>query len=294
MRTISSILRTLVLSSISVLLFAFINSHVDQENDPIDLQAALKAGTVSVKAVSNGKYSGNSIVFNVTNLTNKAQSVIVPAGTLYYPTDDEEQTLIQLEDQLIVLQGKETKRQLIAGFCSESSDRCPSEENTFKLGKSTDPKLVKLIDYLSAKKVDKATYQEAVWAITDAHSISSIYSDKTDIRDFRTFMADLTGQKDTWFSSPQEYTLDNRGNINRETVRISGQLTIDSDGNSPIHQELCDAEGNVLFTSSSSTPRKSKDVKMSFSVRVQGWKKGNYFVKIMDGTTELKRFDFVV
>lgn len=294
MHTISSILRTLFLSSIAILIFVLITSYANTENNPVDLQSAVKAGTVTVKAVSNGKYSGNSIVLNLTSLTGKSQNIRIPAGTLYYPSDDEEQTLIQLEDQLIVLGGKETKRQLIAGFCSESSDRCPSEEKVFTLGQSSDPKLGKLVDYLKTKKVDKSTYQEAVWAITDGHSISSIYSDKTDIRDFRTFMADLTGQKDTWFSSPQEYTLDNRRNINRETVRITGQLTFDSDGNSPIHQELCDAEGNILFTSSSSTPRKSKDVKMSFSVRVHGWEKGNYFVKIMNGTTELKRFDFVV
>lgn len=294
MPIVSSLLRTLILSSIALLIFVLVTSHAQQENDPIDLTAALKAGTVSVKAVSNGKYSGNAVVFNLTNLTGKTQSVLIPAGTLYHPSDEEEQTLIQLEDQLIVLQGKETKRQLIAGFCSESSDRCPSEEKAFKLGKTSDAKLTKLIAYLKTNKTDKATYQEAVWAITDAHSISSIYSDKTDVRDFRTFMAGLTGQKDTWFSSPQEYSLDSRGNINRETVRISGELTFDSDGESPIHQELCDAEGKVLFTSNSSTPRKSKDVKMSFSIRVQGWEKGNYYVKIMDGTKELKRFDFVV
>lgn len=290
--------QALTLTLVSILTFGIYSFHFNEssptDNKVIDLKTAINSGLIDAKITSNGKYSGKSVNLNVTNKQGKTLTIRVPAGTTYAPADNGEQTLIQLEEQILVLQPRGSQQKLVAAFCTEASDRCPSKSGTFKLGSNKNPKLKELITYLDNKKIDKSVYQDAVWTITDNKPVSYVYAEDAPTKEFRKYLAKLTGQKDTWYSSPQEYTVDNRGHINSETVIIEGELVFDSDGVSPIHQELCDADGNMLFKSNASTPRKSKEVTMNFKVRVKGWEVGDYMVKVMKGDEELKRFPFKV
>src|SRR5690606_31905115 len=111
---------------------------------------------------------------NLTNTTSAPINILVPAGTTYLPANEDEQTLIQLEDQLIVLSPKQTKSTNIAAFCMEASDRCPTSSSAFKIAPTTDKKLTELTTYIKGKTIDKGSFQNAVWAISDGHSVSNI------------------------------------------------------------------------------------------------------------------------
>ncbi len=276
-------------------IFFVVFSFVEQlEVTTIDLKQALNSKQIEADIVSNGKYSGKSVMLKITNKTNKEIKINIPAGSAYMPADDGEQTLVQLEEDFIVLVPHATGKVTIAAFCSESSDSCPSSDGNFALSKTADKKLNQMIAYMKGKKISKRSYQDAVWAITDGKPISHIQAGDKVTKEFRHYIAKLMGKEDTWYTSPQQYQVDERGNINSETVVIRGELSFPSNGTIPIHQEICDADGSLLFKSNSSQPRKSTNVMMEFSVRVKGWEIGDYMVKVMEGEKELKRFLFKV
>lgn len=291
-----SALQKLFFFPFALLAFALILSVQNAPPAPkeMSLNAAIKDGTITADVVSNGKHSGKSVKLSVTNTTNRTLKINVPAGTAYVPGDDEEQTLIQLEDDFFVLEPKATKKHLIAAFCTEASDMSPSDGGNFKISTSSNKKLNEAIDYMKDKKIDKLSFQEIVWAITDGHSVASIQPTNPQTKAFRTYLADLTGQEDTWYTSPQRHVINEQRRIVSQTIVVHGQVKFPSDGTSIIRQEVIDKDGEVRFAMPPSTPRKSHEVTMQFSVRVRGWEPGEYTLRIMKDDVEIKTYPFVL
>lgn len=286
-------MRNFILFSVVFILFGFQSSRL-LTTTPVDLHFALSQKMISVNSTSNGEYSDGSVQMNIKNLTAKPIRLKIPALTTYSPNNDGEQTLLQVEDMLVNLSPKTSSDVLVAAFCSELDDRCPTKENSFSIGKSENEKFFKLTNYLRKNKVSKNNYQDAVWAISNNQSINNISIDKPQDKNFRKFMSGLTGQKESWYSSPQETTVDEYGNFNRETVSVSGALVFDSDGVSKTYQSVYNSEGERLLKGKERQLPKAKGVEMSFSLRVKGWKKGTYEVRVMKGSTVLKKFPFEV
>lgn len=286
-------MRILISASILVfLIFGFQKSNLSTST--IDFHQAIAQKIISVNPISNGKYSGKSVQLKIENKTARKMVVKIPALTTYLPENEDEQTLIQVEDMIVEIDANESNQVLVPAFCSELSDRSPQKERQFAIAKSKNEKFRKLSNYISNNPVSKYNYQEAVWAISDNQSINNMTVDTPEDKSFRKFMSGLTSQKESWYSSPQETTVDPYGNINRETVRISGGLKFDSDGATIVYQAICDSTGKELFKGPERHIRKVKDVEMTFSIKVKGWEKGNYEVRVMRGESILKKFPFTV
>lgn len=295
MKPVSS-LQQLFVFPIALLVFALIISaqRAPEDEKIITLSEAISNGTIEAEAFSIGRYSGRSVKLVVSNKGNKKLKISVPAGTIYIPGEDEEQTLIQLEEHFIALEPNAMKTEMIAAFCTEATDMSPSDEGRFKISKSTNKKLNEAIAYLADKKVDKKSYQDAVWAITDNHSVSNIQPTNPATQDFRKYIAELTGQKNTWYTSPQHHTVNEQRRIVSQTIIVRGQVEFPSDGTSEIRQEVIDKDGQVRFEMPPATPRKSQKVTMDFSVRVRGWEPGEYTLRILKDGEEIKTYPFVL
>lgn len=251
---------------------------------PQSLEAAIKSGKVDVTVHSNEERSYRKVFITVKNLSASPQRVLVPAGTLYTPDEDDEQELIQLNDEILVLKGREENTFEIKTYCTEASDRCP--DGTFKLGKNSNDKLVKLIDYIHKNPLVEDGIQDAVWAISDNESVSNVPGGSEPQNEFREFLAGLTGQENTWYSSPQQYDVDPYGNINRETVHITGDLAFTADKAMRVHEEIQNAEGETLISSDRHFQLRGGNVRYQFSIHVKGWEKGTYFVKVINDQNE--------
>lgn len=253
--------------------------------DPMTLQEAIKNGLVNAEFSSKDKMSYRSVFADISNHTGRSLSLIIPAGTMYEPDEDDEQTLLQLEDQLVTINGKEEKTFEIKTYCTEASDRCPS--GTFTLNTNNDEQFVKLITYISTKPTDKEDLQEAVWAISDRHPVSNISNTDDKSKELRQFTAQLTNQEDNWYQSPQQYRVDERGNINRETVHISGELAFSPDRTMTVHEEIQDSTGKMIIRSDRHFQLRAGNVTYTFNIRVKGWTKGTYYVKVLNAENEV-------
>lgn len=260
----------------------------------VTLQEAIQKKLVLVDLVSNGGYNHKSVAIKLTNNSSSALNLVIPAGSVFHPADDGEQTLLQLEDKEILVQGKGTFNGTLDAFCTEASDRCPSESSTFKTEISKNTNLTKLVNYLKENKVPSNYYQDAIWAITDGHNVSNISVDYPSTKKLRTFLCELTGQKDSWYSSPREVQVDPYGNFNFETVKVSGDLDFNCHSGKKITEYIVKENGDVMYTGSSTFTPQSNHLKYGFNLSVKGWEKGTYFVQIKDVTGELARFEFKV
>ena len=255
---------------------------------------AVKAKTISATFLSNGKHSGNSVDINITNLTSQTIELLVPAGSKYSTDNEDEQTLIQLEDKFIALQPKQTYTGKVAAFCTEASDRCPTIASAMTITKNTNPKFTELTEYIKGKTIDKSTFQAAVWAISDGYNVSNIAAEDQVSTDFRQKVAEITGQKNPWFNSPQNVTIDERGNFNMETVLIAGQLEFMCNKGTLVHQDIYKANGESVLISDKTMQARYGNVRYRFQIQVKGWEKGEYYIKLHDGSNEITRYAFSV
>lgn len=280
-----------VLLSAILILQAFTFTPTIKE---LNLFTALNSKQITASFVSNGQYNGKSVDLIIKNNTSASLKIKIPSGTLFHPQDDDEQTLIQLEDDFIVLKPRGTYEGSSVAYCTESNDRCPSKGNSMKITANKNPQFSKLSKYLIGKNIETSTYQSAVWAISDGHNVSNIEAIDPATKEFRKYIATITGQDDTWFSSPQNVQVDEEGNFRRETVVITGQLEFNCEKNAQVRQDIYKESGeSVLISDKYMTARYGK-VTYKFTMRVKGWEKGKYFIKLHDGINEITRYYFEV
>ncbi len=265
-----------------------------KEPTRISLDEAIKQKLVTLELNSTGNYRGNSVVFKVQNQSTKPLHITIPAGNLYHPDNEDEQTLLQLQDDFIVVNPNEKAYKVINAFCTESGDGCPTKDSGFTLAKSDNNKFNKLIAYLKDHQVNPLSIQPAVWAISDNRSISHLSDASANDKEFRSFMSEVTGQKNTWYSSPQEVDIDPYGNFVFETVKISGELEFDCRKGVKIYQDVYKEDGEMVMSTNQSFTPLSDHLIFRFNLAVRGWEKGDYYVKVHTGNRELSRFEFSI
>jgi len=260
----------------------------------INLSQAIENNSIIADIQSIGSYHGKSISMSLTNKTSSHLKIKIPSGTLFHPENEGEQTLIHLEDNFIALKPHSSYSGMLAGFCTEANDRCPTEGNEMKISQNKNDKFNKLANYLKDNNVSKSVYQDAIWAISDGKSIANIDASEPSSAALRKFMAVLTGQKNTWYSSPQNRHVDEGGNIVHETVVIKGQLEFDCKKNAKVRQDIYKENGESVFISEKYMTAHISHINYKFTMRVRGWEKGKYYILIHDGTDEITRYAFVV
>lgn len=290
----SKLSKSVKIGSIVVVFALFSSFSKNAAPSTSNIYEAVKSKSITARAASNGKHSGYSVVMKVINNTSAPINVLVPAGTTYLPANNDEQTLIQLEDQLIVLSPNQTKSTNIAAFCMESSDRCPTASSEMKFVPTTHKKLIELTTYIKGKSITKTAFQDAVWAISDGHSVSNIAAEDPATLAFRKHVATLTGQKDTWFTSPQNVQIDENGNFQLETKHIRGHLEFVCAKGTIVHQDIHKANGDIMFKSDKTMQARSGNVGYTFHIQVKGWEKGDYYINLHDGTDRIAKYDFKV
>lgn len=266
------------------------------QNAPITLtlEEAIAKKMVTCRFTSTGSYSGESVAVSVTNLTGNQLTITIPNGTVFKPSEDEDQDLIIVEQQAIALKAKATGNQVLDGFCMEANDHSPTTDNGMKLSKTTNAKLIELAAFVDKKGYDSNTLQDAIWAVSDGSSISNIDSDTEQGKALRVFLAKLTNQEDPWYETRQERVVTPERLIEKNPISVNGKIRVESDGNMKIHEIVQKVGGEVKNTSPEMAFSRKGMVTYEFTLTVKGWEKGNYEVKVMNGTKLVQTFPFTI
>jgi hypothetical protein len=260
----------------------------------ISIEDAIKTGTIQVAMTANGGFSENSIALKIINKTADDLKLIVKAGSVFYSTDPGEQELVLPIDHLILVKSRAQVHEQLSAYCTESSDKVPAQNGKLTMKQSSNKKLLELTTYFNKNKLSPVTYQDAIWSVTDQHPISNIVVNTKEDRDLRTFIAGLTGLKDVWYSSPQERVVSPDRQITQETVTISGDLSFKTKVGAVVHQEIHNKETGLLFKSDKRNTIKTGTVDYSFTIKVRGWDKGEYEIRVLEGSTLIANYPFSI
>jgi hypothetical protein len=258
----------------------------------LDLQDAIKQGIVIATPISTGTYANESITLKLSNKVQRPLKLKVPAGMVYYPENEDNQTLIQLEDMDVIVSAGGTTQLTIDAYCMESSDGVPEGGSSFKIGKTTNQKLLALINQLKQSPVDAYAHQDAVWAITDNHELTYLPNQTEQDRSLREFLSTTTGQENKWYEVAQQRRVDVDRRIVIDPTLITGMLSFDCTPGKAITEEVRKMDGTVMLTHRTNFAPRSSQLKYKFNLTIKGWDKGEYYVVVKNDLKELARYDF--
>lgn len=287
------LLSLITFSTIYFLASSFIISLCKAGDESIYLQDALAAKLIMINLSSTGDYSGNSVEYEITNLSSKKISLKIPNNTIFLPENSEEQTLIHGQEKIITINSKEKMKGILTGFCIESNDNCPTENSKFSIGINRDKKLNSLFKNFSSENISPSDFQHAVWAITDGRSVSNIVRNNS-TNALRSYAAELAGQEDTWYSSPQEISVDELGRIVNTTTTITGELSFQCKKGASIQQDVHNSTGEKLISSRPYKTIRAGNITYTFKIKVSRWPKGDYYVRLHDEQSEIKKYLFKI
>jgi len=275
MKMISKILAILFLTNICFTTYGIKQYSLEQLKDNPKFEVSINA---------NGNYSGNSIELVVKSTNKKDVELYIPTGTVFYTSEDGQQILIVVEDVHLVITKGRTKKKTLDGFCTEASDGVPGESLDMAYMLTKREQLQKLANYINENKgFDDHLIQEAVWCVSDKHSLANIYyDDKNKALKLTEFVAELTGQEITWHKVKRRLG-QSEGFIQINPIFVTGRVHFSTDKQTTLRSKIIDKDGNLVFenTKEMSIPKKDH-VEMDFNLSVSGWNKGMYFVIYYD------------
>jgi hypothetical protein len=283
-------MKTLILI-ISVL---FLVSFSKKNTQNVNIFDAIENGQIKFIATSNGSLSGGSILLQIENLKN-IKTVIIPSGTRFKSEFGNEQDLLNTDEEIIVLKPNKTTY-TVNGFCVQLSNMSPSSGSQFTIAKETNENLIKLSHYLNKRGFDNGIKQSALWSVSDNKNVSGIYQGNNEqVENLREYVCSLTDQENVWYNTDQTYSVDENRNIVHETTKVEGLIsyTVKETGN--MKMEVCKEDGEVLRTLGGTTPITNLgEHRFNFSVKVKGWKIGNYSIKLKIGEEVIHSEEFEI
>ena len=143
---------------------------------------AVKNKLIKLSAVNTeGKYMGQSVTLTVTS-NNKKDSLglTVDLGIILKPDNSQYQPMVLAgQENLVLAPGAKGDVDVVV-FCGNSPRHCPEKNlhySYLKLGSDT---LIKVLRFIHHYELFDYLGQSGVWAITNGHSLTSVYEPQRD------------------------------------------------------------------------------------------------------------------
>ncbi|MEQ1733714.1 MAG: hypothetical protein ABL940_08575 [Bacteroidia bacterium] len=166
----------------------------------ITINEALAKKLISVKA--NWKAAneqeretdryGKNMCVNIKNISKANIDVSIPSGYVFETSVPQHQNMMITENITYTLAPKQEQTKYAYSYCCESTDACPSENESYLPSKKTTTKLTLLAQHINQKKYTGYTVQRSVWAISNNAPVQNIYgTDSVQSNDLLYFVGEL-------------------------------------------------------------------------------------------------------
>lgn len=163
--------------------------------EAISLLDAVKQKLITVKATGKGGYNGKCLKMEIKNISTKPLNINIFAGTIFDNTEDWQQDLMVVEEQIVALNPKNTDFANLQTVCIQPSNGSPSVGVSFLLAKIAEGHLLKLAQFINQKKYFTSTAQSAVWAVINGNGMGEIYGeDSLMVKELCAIVSEATGQ----------------------------------------------------------------------------------------------------
>ena len=269
-------------------------SSIEKRKKEWTLEELIKSEKAEVSAKCIYKGRENTQISITTDLDYPIK-VSIPAGTLFHPENEGQQTLAIPKEELITVMPKQNKDFTLKAYCTERFDSSPSKDKPFEIDFSKNKKLNTFFSYLdTAKKVSESNIQESIWCITDNRSIGNVY--ESNDSELKKILSEITGQEIPWQSTKREIIMEPERRVVTVPQLVSGRIVFSTTKPEVIQSKIVNEEGELIhqYKKPAKVP-KANNIRLKFNVRVKGFEQGKYYViYYTESGKELVKKEFIV
>ncbi len=266
----------------AILIFSLLSKENLAHNTEISIEDAVKRNLVSANFISLSGHEGNCIEAQVINKQNNEISLFFEPGRIINSAENNLQDIILTKKMSIKIKGYQKKVVPLYGFCCQLNNSSPTFKSNYLLGKMADSGLVKLANFLNQNNFDLTTQQKAVWCLSDNNSLESVP------QTFDSSSNALIGlcAKLKHEAVPNNFfTYLNLPNIMFSNIKYFYKTKVEyqKKSNSKLMIAVFDSLGNPIkvIADNNYSTAKNNSYKLCFSV--YNWKKGKYYLRILEG-----------
>jgi hypothetical protein len=255
----------------------------------------LESHSVSADVRSLGGHSGFCMEASVRNLTSDSIFVELEPGRRLDSDNPNVQDIVVVDRQRLALAPHGKGKSKLYAFCCQAVGGSPSQRDHFNIGKMGEPKLVNLCDHLSGTTFKPGTIQNAIWVVTDAHQLSSVYAQGENYKmvlGLKKYLSGLTGQKMIPYSVEYIYPNNRFWEPVPNFLFFSDSYSLKKDGK--VRIVFCDTTGKVIRELMPPTQRSRTDYSLDVQLFVNELKQGKYLLTVYLDAVRQKEWEIIL
>jgi hypothetical protein len=270
--------KLLWISMLSLLISGTLSQAVNPSSTSI--HELLKQGKITVKPLTNGGFNEASITLSIKNLAD-GRRVLIPKGTRFKSVLGDEQDLLVPQDLIVDLPRKGEKDLSLNAYCMQHSNLAPQENQVFVMTEEQDEQLLKVLNFMDGKTYSPSVIQDAIWAVTDELDVAGISMNEPGEKELREFICNTLGIENVWYDLDRQYEQTAQREIIPRTTEVSGDIAYEADETGEVVMQVTEEDGTVIRELGGGMPvTRIGSYKFHFSMKVQGWESGLYFVQL--------------
>lgn len=268
---------------------------LNAKHQKVNLQKALQTQLVKAKAQSLGGHQGFCMNIHVKNLTNDSVIIIVEAGRRLNSTDEKNQDILIVKEEMIFLSKHEEKWTKVRGYCCQANNYSPSQNAKYDLNGMADSSLVLVARYLNLCKLSDHAEQQAIWAISDKKPTAMI-TDKNDslIKPLRELVATLKGEPIPWYTIISKTVVFQGGSMQNYPQILKGKLNYSNDKEGYLTLFILDEKGRPVCFLRNEWINACSNKDYDLNVPIKGLAKGKYTIGLKSESKELIKKEFEI
>lgn len=280
-----------------ILLFSFIARQEDETTGNkklLSVEKAIKEGLISAEITSKGGHEGECIEMNLKSLIDKDTIVRIEPGRRLLSDDTLLQDILIVKEVQLFLAAREKKQVNIFGFCCQATNGGPGKADAFNVGFMEDSTFIVLAEYLGKSSLPLGVMQNAIWVLSNNHSISSIHNDNEKDRDkMKELYALIAGIKKLDLKFPWytlKYEQDTAALFSNRPSKLFAEVDYDIANPSNVDMVIRDIHNRFVTNIFTNRPHHPNKYNYRFNLNVAKWPKGKYYLLLyVDNQMKMKK-----
>ena len=276
---------SLVLVAFMLLSF-IVTQQIDLQKDKkhLSIEDAIKKGLVTATITGKGGHQGECVELKLESLIEKDTLLRIEPGRRLVSDDSTLQDILIIKEIQVFLAGKEKKILDLFGFCCQATNGSPGKGSLFDAGFMEDSSFILLAEYLGKSGLPLGVMQNAVWVLSNNHSISSIHNDNENDRDkMKELYGLIAGIKGLEFKFPWytlKYEQDTARLFSNRPNKFFAEIDYNITHSANVDLVIRDIQNRHVTNIFTNRPHHPNTYNFRFNLNVNSWPKGKYFLML--------------
>ena len=208
-----------------------------------EFQKLIQQNKLEVRVLSTGAYQEDCLQFFITNKSNASIHLQLQPGMQFNSQTETEQDLILTSTIDKVLAAGAKLVCIGKAYCFQASRGCPSKGGKYTLFDKQDTGLSRVAEFLAKRGFAPHINQNAIWTVSDHHSIAAIPDTSEALQSLRVLLARLSNQVIPWYRTDYAHIRTAGGHIGMLPLQLTTNITFSLPQLNYITVQLVDEQG---------------------------------------------------